>query len=91
MKVKIVYDNLKDKELIELVEFTTPFFIEYIDANTVNGLKESYRIKNEFGARKNPFIVIYDDEDNFKKCFWSENRNACQEFINYLKDYESKI
>lgn len=84
MKVKIVYDNLKDKELVEFVQFPAPYFIEYIDTNTRTGLKESYKIKGQFGARKNPFVVLYDDEDKFIKCFWSENGNAVQEFINYL-------
>lgn len=83
MKVKIVYDNPRDKELIELVKFDTPFFVEYIDARTVNGLKESYKIKSEFGARENPLIVLYNDEDEFITCFWSENGNACQQFVNY--------
>ena len=85
MKVKIVYDNLRDKELVKLVEFSTPFFIEYIDEKTKNGKKESYKIKSEFGARKNPFVVIYNDEDKFIKCYWSENSNACQSFINDYK------
>lgn len=90
MKVKIVYDNLKDKELVELVQFPTPYFIEYINATTKQGLKESYQIKNPFGARKNPFVVIYDDEDEFVKCFWSESGNAVQQFINYLIKNASK-
>ena len=85
MKVKVVYDNPKDKELIELVEFSTPFFIEYIDEKTRNGKKEAYRIKSEFGARKNPFVVVYNDEDKFIKCYWSENNNSCQSFINDYK------
>ena len=85
MKAKVVYENKKDKELLELVEIPTPFFIEYVDINTKNGKKEGYRIKSEFEARKNPFIVIYDDEDKFVQCFWSENRNAVQSFINVLK------
>lgn len=90
MIVKIVYDNKKDRELIESVEFSTPFFVEYIDTLTKNGLKESYSIKGEFGARLNPFVVIYDDEDKFVKCFWSESGNACQQFVNYYKNNGSK-
>ena len=85
MKVKIIYDNLKDKELIELVKFSTPFFVEYIDIRTKNGKKEGWKIKNEFGAKKDPFVEVLDDKDNFVSCFWSENQNACQQFINYYK------
>ena len=40
MEAIIVYDNKKDKELIELVRLSTPFFVKYIDTNTENGKKE---------------------------------------------------
>lgn len=86
MKVVLVYDNIKDKELLELAEFPTPYFIEYVDTFTHDGLKESYRIKGQFGARLNPFIVIYNNEDKFVQCFWSENGNAVQQFLNYLNN-----
>lgn len=85
MKVKVIYENKKDKELIELVRFSTPFFVEYIDATTKNGKKESYRIKSPFAAKMNPFIVVYDDEDNFVSAFYSEKSNACQQFIDLYK------
>ena len=85
MKVKVIFDNIKDKELVELVKFSTPFFVEYVDATTKNGKKESYKIKGPFAARKNPFIVVYDNEDNFLKAFYSEKRNACQQFIDFYK------
>ena len=85
MNVKVVYEDLKDKELIELIEFSTPFFIDYIDYNTIEGRKKAYKIKSEFGAKKNPFVVIYNDEDKFVKCYWSENNNACQSFVNDYK------
>ncbi len=90
MKVKVVFDNIKDKELIELVEFSTPFFMEYIDMRTRSGIKEGYKIKSEFGARKNPFVVVYDDEDKFVKCFWSESGNAIQQLINDFKNNDCK-
>ena len=86
MTVKVIYDNNKDKELIELIKFATPFFIEYIDTKTIKGRKEGFKIKSEFGAKLDPFIVVYDDEDNFLKCYWSERSNACQSFINDYND-----
>lgn len=86
MKVKIVYNNSRDKELIELVRFSTPFFVEYLDERTKNGKKEGYRIKSEFGARKSPFVLVLDDEDNYLACFWTESgSNAVQNFINNYK------
>ena len=86
MKVKIVYNDVRDKELIELVRFSTPFFVEYLDERTKNGKKEGYRIKSEFGARKSPFVLVLDDEDNYLACFWTESgSNAVQNFISNYK------
>ena len=47
--------------------------------------KESYRIKSPFSAKMNPFIVVYDDEDNFVSAFYSEKSNACQQFVDLYK------
>lgn len=90
MKIKVAYENKKDKELLELNQSTTPYFIEYIDVTTKTGLKDSYKLKSLYGARLNPFIVVYDDEDKFVQCFWSENGNAVQQFINWLLNNDSK-
>ena len=45
MKVKVVFYDIKEKELVKLVEFPTPFFVDYIDIRTKNGKKEGYKIK----------------------------------------------
>ena len=58
MKIKVAYENKKDKELLELNQSTTPYFIEYIDVTTKTGLKDSYKLKGPYGARLNPFIVF---------------------------------
>lgn len=84
MKVVIIYNDDKDKELIELSKFSIPFFIEYIDSKTIKGKKESFKLKSPFSAKLDPFIIIYNDEDEFIKCFYSENGNAVQQFVNYL-------
>lgn len=86
MKITIVYDNIKDKELVELVEFPTPYFIEFVDTTTREGLKNSFKVKGKYGARLNPFVVIENDKDEFIKCFWSETGNAVQQFINFIKN-----
>lgn len=83
--VKIVYDNKKDKELIELSKFSTPFFIELVNAN--KDKRKAFEIKNPYAARLNPFILLLDNEDKFLKCYYSETGNAIQQFIN---EYGSK-
>ena len=93
LEATIVYEDIRDKELLNLIDSKVPIFIEYIDFNTVNGRKESYRVKSLWAAKKNPFIVVVDKDNNDKvvKVFYSDGKgnNAVQQFINYLNN-ESK-
>ena len=42
MKVKVVYNNIRDKELIVMIQTSAPFFVDFIDSKTRNGKKEAY-------------------------------------------------
>lgn len=83
MEATIIYDNKKDRELLNLVDSKFPIYIKYIDFNTVEGRKEAYRVKSHWGAIKNPFVVI-QDEEKIIKVFYSEKNNAIQQFVNFL-------
>lgn len=85
MTATIVYDNKRDRELLDLIDSKFPIFIQYIDSNTKNGKKEAYSIKSHWGAKLNPFVVIQDDEKIFK-VFYSEKSNAVNQLISYLND-----
>ena len=81
----IVYDNDKQKKLVLNSKFKIEPTIEFYNTNTKEGRK-GYKIKGEWGARKNPFVLL---EDNGKpiKAFYSENDwedNAIIQMINYL-------
>lgn len=84
MNAVVVYDNIKDKELLDKINLGVPFFIDYINVNTVKGKKESYKIKSHWGAKLNPFIELYDDENKIIKVFYSEKQNAVNQLISYL-------
>ena len=88
MQATVVYENKKDKELLNLIYSEVPIFIEYIDFNTKNGRKEAYAVKSKWSARLNPFVVLQEGEEIIK-VFYSEKENAVQQLINYLKN-ESK-
>ena len=88
MHAVVVYDNIKDKELLDKIDLGVPFFIDYIDARTLKGRKESYRIKGPWSARQNPFIELYDEEDKIIKVFYSEMGNACNQLIAYLNEHK---
>ena len=85
MEAIVVYDNKKDKELLDLIDSKVPIFINYIDFNTVNGKKEAYKIKSHWAAKMNPFVVV-QEEDQIIKVFYSEKSNAINQLINYLNN-----
>ena len=90
MEATIIYSDTKDKELLNLIESKFPIYINYIDFNTAKGRKESFRIKSHWGAIKNPFVVV-NEEDKVIKVFYSDGKgdNAIYQLINFLKN-ESK-
>lgn len=83
MEAIVVYDNKKDRELLNLVDSKFPIFIKYIDFNTVDGRKEAYQVKSHWAARMNPFVVVQEGEEIIK-VFYSESENAITQLINYL-------
>jgi hypothetical protein len=85
MQINIIFNNLKDKELFDLFDLTTPYFVEYIDVNTTKGKKEGYKLLNYYGSKKLPFVVLNNNED--KKIFYSDSgSNAIVQLINYFKN-----
>lgn len=88
MNAIVVYDNIKDKELLDKINLGVPFFIDYINLNTKNGRKQGFQIKSHWGAKLNPFIELYDGKEIIK-VFYSEAGNACNQLISYLNESQS--
>ena len=88
MEAIVVYDNKKDRELLDLIYLEFPLFMHYVDFNTKDGRKEAYRIKSHWAAIKNPFVVLVDNEGNTLKVFYSDDKgdSAIYQLINYLKN-----
>jgi len=91
MKVTVIYNNIKDKEFLDKINLEIPFFVEYIDVNTVRGKKEGWKVMNYYGTNKFPFVELeLDRVENKYKPFYSENGNAVGQLINYLKCLNEK-
>ena len=86
MEAIVVYDNKKDKELLNLIDSKVPIFINYIDYNTTNGRKEAFKVKSQWSAKKNPFVVVQEGEQIIK-VFYSESGNAINQLISFLNGY----
>ena len=85
MEAIVVYDNKKDRELLDLIDSKFPIFIHYIDFNTVDGRKEAYQVKSHWAAKMNPFVVVQEGEEIIK-VFYSETSNAVQQLTNWLNE-----
>lgn len=85
MDITVVYDDIKDKDFLELQDFKIPCFLTYI-----NNKKESYKVKSYWGAKKSPFVILKDTD--FTKVFYSDIKgdNAIIQLINYLNGSFSK-
>lgn len=88
LNVTIVYDNKQDKELLNLIDTTVPFFVDYIDMNTTKGRKEGFKLMNYWSARKLPLVVIKSDKlDATPIVKYSDvGENAINQLIKYLND-----
>lgn len=89
MTATVIYNDQKDRKLLELVPNKFPIFINFININTNKGKKDGFKIKSHWGAIKNPFIVIEDDENKVIRCFYSEEKSAINQLISFLN--ESKV
>lgn len=83
MEAIITYSNDKDREFLNLIDLKIPIFVEYINSNTKEGKKKAFQIKSYWGAKKDPFIILKEDE-KIIKVFYSEENNAIQQFVNFL-------
>ena len=85
MDVYIVYN---DDQVIRKLGGTytlkvSPFF-HFIDDRTLEGRKESFKLKGSWGARLTPFALCTEGEKAVK-AFYSETGNdIIKELINYL-------
>ena len=87
-KIYIVYDKKSDIDLFKNTSFKDTFLVEYYDMTTRKGQKDGYKLKGEWGARNNPFCIIYN-EDKPYKAFYSENNweeNAIIQLIDFLQN-----
>lgn len=90
MEIIIVYDNEKDREFLNLMDYKFPIFFQYINMNTVKGRKEGFKIKSHYAAKLNPFIVVLDDSKKPIKVFYSEAENVISSLNKYISEYEGE-
>lgn len=86
ISVTLVYDKDSDKELFLNSNLSIEPIIELYNMNTLDGRKKGFKIKGIWSAKKNPFIVISEDNKPIK-CFYSENNFENNALIQFINEY----
>lgn len=84
--IYIVYDDPSHKELVDMIDFKKQTFIHWFDMNTLEGRKKGFKLKGQYGAKKNPFVVV-EENDQLQKVFWSEGKDdAINQLIKWVTE-----
>src|SRR5574344_915490 len=82
-KIKFVSnfnEDLKRFNEINLEKYDVTIYNE----NIFKEQKKAFSLKNSFGAKKVPFIVIYNQDNTVFKTFYQESGDSIQDLYNYI-------
>lgn len=89
-KIKFVYTDKQDLErLCELV-INKDYEVFAYNENVAKDKRSAYRIKNTYGARMTPFLVLESDEKKPRVFFTEGNGEVLRNFENYLHGYKKE-
>lgn len=85
----LVSSNLEDEKKILESEIVDKFYFTFLDSNSIYTKKQAYTLKTDWGAKKEPFILV-KDKDKVLRCFYAEESNKVidksLEFIKGLQE-----
>lgn len=89
IELTLISSNLEDEKKVLETPIVDKFYFKFIDSNSAYTKKEAYTLKTDWGARKEPFCIVKDN-DKVLRCFYSENNNRviddALEFIKSLQE-----
>lgn len=86
--IYIIHDNPNVEDIIWKIPSMIEPFIHFLDIGSIKDRNKAFKIKQDWGARKNPFCLIEKD-GKVEKVFYTETGvDAIDQVINYLKNYE---
>lgn len=65
-----------------------PFF-HFYDIGSKRDRSAAFKLKGSFGAKENPFAVVFDKDKPIKAFYTEADKNVIQSLINYLRNNES--
>ena len=88
--VYIVADDEKIRDRIAKIPIDCPDrpFFHFYDIGSLKDRSAAFKLKGSFGARENPFAVVYD-KDKPLKAFYTEAGDVISDLITYLENHEN--
>lgn len=82
-----IFLTYTDKTEIEQVIDNKSITFHFIDILSKKGKKEGWKLKNYWGAKKDPFSVVLEDTKPIR-VFYSESENVIESLNNFIINYE---
>lgn len=84
IEVSIVYNDEKQIEKVRELDLDSLTF-HFVNINTRKGKKAGWNLKNHWGARLDPFAIVFKG-DKPVKAFYSESEDVIPNLINYINN-----
>lgn len=89
--VYITYVDKQDREFLEKVETKLSVYLHFFNMDIIQEKKDGWKVKNQCGAKSDPFVLVKDSEDKIIRAFYSESgKNAINQLIEFLNANQSK-
>lgn len=86
--VYVVSDDVNMASNFNEVFPGNPFF-HFYDIGSKRDKSAAYKLKGSFGARQDPFAVVFDKDKPIKAFYSEADNNVIESLKNYLKNNES--
>lgn len=84
----IVYND--KNQLTELNTDNYPIKFKFIDSLAKKSKKEAWRVKSNYAAKLDPFVVVLNGDKPIK-AFYTEAEDVINSLIKYLNDIQQEI
>lgn len=87
LDIYIVHDNPNVEDIIWNTPMEVEPFFHLLDTGSKKDKSKAFKLKQEWGARKDPFCLITSDNNPVKAFYTETGEDAISQLIKYLKNY----
>lgn len=85
VELVLISDNLEDEKKVLARESPSNYYFTFLDIGSILCRADAFALKSEWGARKDPFVLV-KDKDKVLRCFYSEqSNNVIDEALDFIK------